>query len=111
MGSGSLGAPGRLADDQRVATCASRTLRSARASASSNGRGLPGTSGTYRAMSCSWQTTSWRSDSVNGRAREAGTGVTSPIQWLDSLGVSTGTGTTSRRRRPATTAYCCIISR
>ena len=64
----------------------------------------PGSSGTYRAMSCSRHTTSWRSDSVSGRAMEAGTGVTSPIQWLDSPGVSTGTGTITRRRSPATSA-------
>ncbi len=49
-------------------------------SASSNGSGRPGASGTYRAMSCSWHTTSWRSDSVSGRAMEAGTGVTRPTQ-------------------------------
>ncbi len=35
---------------------------------------------------------------------EAGTGVTSPTQWLDSPGVSTGTGTITRRRSPATSA-------
>ena len=40
-----------------------------------------------------------------------GTGVTSPTQWLDSRGVSTGTGTMSRRGSPATAAYRCIISR
>ena len=34
----------------------------------------------------------------------AGTGVTSPTQWLDSRGVSTGTGTMSRRGSPATAA-------
>ena len=37
-------------------------------------------------MSCSWQITSWRSDSVSGRAIDRGTGVTSPTQWLDSAG-------------------------
>ena len=55
-------------------------------------------------MSCSPATTSMRSDSTSGRAIEFGTGVTSPTQWPDSLGVSTGTGTISRRRRPATAA-------
>jgi len=55
-------------------------------------------------MSFSRHTTSWRSDSVSGRAMDAGTGVTSPTQWLDRPGVSTGTGSTSRRLSPATAA-------
>lgn len=62
-------------------------------------------------MSCSWQTTSCRSDSASGRATLAGTGVTSPTQWLDSRGVSTGTGTITRRGSPATVAYRRIMSR
>ncbi|GHE60595.1 hypothetical protein GCM10018782_38600 [Streptomyces griseoaurantiacus] len=41
----------------------------------------------------------------------AGTGVTSPTQWLDSPGVSTGTGRISRRGSPAIRAYRSIISR
>ncbi|GAB2756113.1 hypothetical protein GCM10027072_62740 [Streptomyces bullii] len=104
VGSGSLGAPGTEADDQRVVTWASRTRCSASRTASSKPIGWPGGSGTYRAMSCSRQTTSWRSDSVRGRAMVAGTGVTSPTQWLDRPGVSTGTGRMRRRGRPATAA-------
>ncbi len=104
VGSGSLGAPGTDADDHRVATSASRTRRSASDTASSNPIGCPGGSGTYRAMSCSWQTTSWRSDSVSGRAIDRGTGVTRPTQWLDRPGVSTGTVTITRRASPATAA-------
>ncbi|GAA3127173.1 hypothetical protein GCM10017687_47400 [Streptomyces echinatus] len=92
-------------------TAASRTRRSASRTASSNRSGWPGGSGTYPAMSCSWQTTSWRSDSVNGRAIDAGTGVTSPTQWLERPGVRTGTGTMSRRGSPATRAYRIIMSR
>ena len=61
-------------------------------------------------MSCSWQTTSLRSDSTSGRAMPAGTGVTRPTQWLDSRGVSSGTGTIRRRGSPATAAYRRIIS-
>ncbi len=37
--------------------------------------------------------------------------MTSPIQWLESVGVSTGTGTITRRGSPATRAYPCIMSR
>ncbi len=55
-------------------------------------------------MSCSWQTTSCRSDSTSGRAIDAGTGVISPTQCEDSPGVSTGTGMISRGRSPATAA-------
>ena len=55
-------------------------------------------------MSCSAATTSTRSESTSGRAIEFGTGVTRPTQWLDRLGVSTGTLTMSRRRSPATRA-------
>ena len=36
-------------------------------------------------------TTSLIKDSTSGRAKEVGTGVTKPIQRLDSLGVRTGT--------------------
>ena len=40
---------------------------------------------------------------ADGRS-SSGTGVTRPTQWLDSVGVSTGTWTMIRRRRPATAA-------
>ena len=63
-------------------------------------------------MSCSSATTSSRSESTSGRAIEFGTGVTRPTQWLDRLGVSTGTGhdqAPPQARRPG--AYRCIISR
>ncbi|CAO0837965.1 hypothetical protein SMICM17S_10413 [Streptomyces microflavus] len=104
MGSGSLGAPGSEADVQRVTTCASLIRWRARLRAWSKPIGPCGGSGTYRTMSCSRQTTSWRSDSASGRAMDRGTGVTSPIQWLESVGVSTGTGTITRRGSPATRA-------
>ena len=45
-----------------------------------------GGSGTYAAMSCSWHTTSCRSDSTSGRASEPGTGVTRPTHRLDRRG-------------------------
>lgn len=111
MGSGSLGTPGTDAEDHRVETWASRTRWRASRSALSNVKGCPGPSGTYCVMSCSWHTTSYRSDSASGRAIDRGTGVTSPIQWLDSRGVSIGTGRISRCGRAAISAYRCIISR
>ena len=88
VGSGSLGAPRVAADDQRVETAPSRVFRRARAMAWSRGRSAPGGSGMYRAMSCSEQTTSFRSDSTSGMARLAGTGVTSPTHSDDSRGVT-----------------------
>ena len=63
----------------------------------------------YWAMSCSEQTTSFRSDSTSGMARLAGTGVTSPAHSDDSRGVSNGTGTIIRGVSPATSAYRRII--
>ena len=67
----------------------------------------------YWAMSCSEQTTSFRSDSTSGMARLAGTGVTSPTHRDDSRGVSngtgTGTGTIIRGVSLATSAYRRII--
>src|SRR5208283_5610019 len=95
VGSGSLGAPGVAADDQRVETAPSRVCRSARVMAWSRGRSPPGGSGMYPAMSCSEQTTSFRSDSTSGMARLTGTGVTSPTHSDDSRSVSNGTGTGS----------------
>src|SRR3954454_24680269 len=89
LGSGSLGVPGVLADDHDVSTSYACTLASASSSARSKPTSPSAGSGTYRAMSCSLQTTSCTSDSTSGRARLLGTGVTTPTQWLDSLGVST----------------------
>ena len=60
-------------------------------------------------MSLSPQTTSLRKDATSGLAMLAGTGVTTPTQCPESQGVSTGTGTMTRRRSPATAAYRCII--
>ncbi len=110
VGSGSLGAPGVEADDQRVATSASLMRCRASRTASQNPISPCGGSGMYPAMSCSRQTASLRSDSTSGRATPAGTGVTRPTQWLDRLGVSSGTGMMSRGGSPATAAYPCIIS-
>jgi hypothetical protein len=62
-------------------------------------------------MSCSLRTTSWIRLSTNGRAMLFGTGVTSPTQWLDRDGVSSGSVTIRRRLRCATSAYRCIMSR
>ena len=61
-------------------------------------------------MSCSEQTTSFRSDSTSGIARPAGTGVTSPTHSEDSRGVSSGTGIRTRGRSLATPEYRRIIS-
>jgi hypothetical protein len=61
-------------------------------------------------MSCSAQTTLLRSDSTRLRARDAGTGVTTPTQWLDRFGLSSGTGTIRRRGSPVTAANRCIMS-
>ncbi len=94
-----------------MVTLASWTRWRARRRARPKGIGAPGGSGTYSVMSCSAQTTSYRSDSASGRARPAGTGVTSPIQWLDRPGVSIGTDTMRRLGRPATSAYSIIMSR
>ena len=104
MGSGSLGAPGTDASDQRVATSASRIRCSARETARSNGTSPSAGSGIQRAMSCSWHTVSSRSDSTSGRAMVAGTGVTRPTQWLDSPGESTLIGRMMRRGSPAARA-------
>ena len=60
VGSGSLGAPGVAADDQRVETAPSRVYRRARAMAWSRVSSPPGGSGMYWVMSCSEQTTSFR---------------------------------------------------
>ena len=49
-------------------------------------------------------TTSLTRLSTSGRARPPGRGVTRPTQRLERLGESTGTGTMSRRRRPASSA-------
>ena len=70
----------------------------------------PGGSGMYPVMSFSEQTTSFRRDSTSGRARLAGTGVTSPTHSDDSRGVSMGTFTMTRGVSPATSAYRRIIS-
>jgi hypothetical protein len=99
------------ADDQRVATVWSLTRWIASRTASSKPSSPSGGSGTYCAMSCSEQTTVLRSDSTSGRAIDAGTGVTTPTQWLDSPGLSTGTGRIRRLGSPATAAKRCIISR
>lgn len=104
VGSGSLGAPGQEAEDQRVSTDASPIWLSANRMASRTPSSPSGGSGTYASMSFSLHTTSCRSDSTSGRAMEAGTGVTAPTQWLDRDGVSTGTGSSTRRRSPATVA-------
>ena len=64
----------------------------------------------YSVMSFSAQTTSFRRDSTSGRARLAGTGVTSPTHSDDSRGVRMGTFTITRGVRPATSAYRRIIS-
>ena len=64
----------------------------------------------YEAMSCSEHTTSFLSDSTNGIARPAGTGVTSPTHSDDSRGVSSGTGIRTRGRSPAISEYRRIIS-
>ena len=55
-------------------------------------------------------TTSLMRDPTNGRAIEAGTGVTSPTQRLESAGERTGTGMMMRLRNPATLAKVFIIS-
>ena len=49
-------------------------------------------------------TTSLTRLATSGRASEAGTGVTIPTQWLESRGVSTGTGMSRRRLSPASCA-------
>ena len=87
-----------------MATAASLTRCSASRTASSKPTSPSGGSGIHRAMSCSVQTTVLRSDSTSGRAMDAGTGVTTPTQWLDSDGVKKGTGRIRRRGRPATSA-------
>ena len=103
-GRGSDGAPAVAADDHRVGTSSVWIL----VSASSQARWKPispsGGSGTYCLMSSSAATTVFFNESTSGRAMLAGTGVTMPTQWLDRPGVSTGTGTTRRRVRPATCA-------
>ena len=103
-GSGSAGASGPLAFDQRVSTCASRTLDSASATAWSKPVSPSGGSGTYSAMSCSCATASCTRLSTSGRAIAFGTGVIRPTQCEDSDGVSGRTGRMTRGRSPATRA-------
>ena len=55
-------------------------------------------------------TTAVTSESTSGRARRAGTGVTSPIHSDDRRGVNTGTGMSRRVVSPASAAYIAIIS-
>ena len=101
VGIGSLGAPGHDAPDHRVTTSASRMRSSARRTAWSNGHRSRGMSAS---MSCSCATTLLRRDSMRGWAMALGTGVTTFTHWLESHGVSTGTGTMMRRVSPATAA-------
>jgi hypothetical protein len=61
-------------------------------------------------MSCSVQTTVFFSDSTRLRPSEAGTGVMTPTQWLDSPGLKKGTGMIRRLGSPATAAKRCIMS-
>ncbi|NBT21419.1 MAG: hypothetical protein EBT17_04810, partial [Actinobacteria bacterium] len=51
------------------------------------------------------------SESMSGRAIDAGTGVTSPTHMLEMRGVSSGTFTMNRRRSPDALANRIIISR
>ena len=55
-------------------------------------------------------TTSLINDPTNGLARAVGTGVTNPIQRLESPGVSTGTLIIHRRGSPESFANFCIMS-
>ena len=55
-------------------------------------------------MSCSVQTTVLASDFTSGLAIAPGTGVTTLIQCELRVGESTGTGTMTRLRSPATRA-------
>ena len=55
-------------------------------------------------------TTSLIREPTKGRASEVGTGVTKPIQRLESFGVSTGTLIIKRLLRPDNLANFCIIS-
>ncbi len=104
VGSGAAGAPGVLASDQRVGTSARPTRASASSTARSNVVSPPSGSGMYSAIAWSRQTTSFTNDSMSGTAMARGTGVTRFTHCADSHGLSTGTGITSLRRRPATAA-------
>ena len=55
-------------------------------------------------MSCSSITASTSNDSISGRARPGGMGVTRPIHRLAIVGVSYGIATMIRRRSPASCA-------
>ena len=50
-------------------------------------------------------------EAAGGCPAAHGTGVTRPTQWLDRLGLSTGTLTMRRCGSPAARAYPCIIWR
>ena len=98
LGSGSLGAPGGRADDHRVATSGPGSCCSASSTARVEAREPAGGSGTYAR-----DVVLLADDLVHERLDErpgdaVGTGVTSPTQWLDSRGVSTGRDDAPRRQ-------------
>jgi hypothetical protein len=55
-------------------------------------------------MSCSVLTASHSSDSIRGLAKPEGIGVTRPTHKLAIVGVSQGSATINRRRKPASSA-------
>ncbi len=107
---GSLHSAGgmRPASVQWVSVVSAR--RRARASRIAS-RGERSDCGTIARIASSWQTAGLRSPSARGRAMDAGTGVTRWIQYDESRGDRIGTGTMSRRRRPASSAYVRMSSR
>ena len=106
VGSGSLGAPGVAAEDQRVDDVAlADPYRRARSTAWSRAEQPVGRIGDVPAMSCSATDDLVPNDSPAAGRWRPGTGVTRPTQCDDSRGVSTGTRTISRAASPATSAY------
>ncbi len=102
QGAGSAGEDGVVpALAHHVATSRPSTRRKAVSTAA---RKPMGSWGSTSVAGRSRTTTSLLSPSTSGRAIDDGRGVTSPIHSDDSLGVSSGTESTARRRRPAASA-------
>ena len=105
------GANGDAASDQRVVTVLLDTLFRAKATARSTSIN-PSLGGGIKLLIDFFgsATTSLINEPTNGRASEVGTGVTKPIQRLESFGVSTGTLIINLFLKPDNLANFCIIS-
>ena len=105
------GAVGAVASDQRVSTRLALVFVRARLIAVETSiRPSFGLATIASRLLSGSATVSLISEPTSGRARPVGTGVTNPIQRLESFGVNTGTLMIQRLRRPDALANFCIMS-